>query len=105
MANRYVLMDTTKGLIKFELFEDEAPITTTNFATLVESGFYNGLNFHRYVSGFVVQGGDPLGTGMGGSKKTIPLEVSPKLKHDGAGVVRWPARLIPTAHPVSSTSP
>lgn len=87
MANRYVLMDTTKGPIKFELFEDLAPITTANFASLVESGFYNGLNFHRYEPGFVIQGGDPLGTGMGGSKQTIPLEVTPQLKHDSAGVV------------------
>jgi len=87
MANRYVLMDTTKGPIKFELFEELAPITTTNFATLVENGFYNGLNFHRYEPGFVIQGGDPLGTGMGGSKHTIPLEVTQKLKHDDAGVV------------------
>ncbi|MCW3100819.1 MAG: Peptidyl-prolyl cis-trans isomerase (rotamase)-cyclophilin family [Chthonomonadaceae bacterium] len=87
MANRYVLMDTTQGPIKFELFEDLAPITTTNFANLVESGFYNGLNFHRYEPGFVIQGGDPLGTGMGGSKQTIPLEVTKHLRHDAAGVV------------------
>ncbi len=87
MANRYVLMDTNKGPIKIELFEDLAPITTTNFASLVETGFYNGLNFHRYEPGFVIQGGDPLGTGMGGSKQTIPLEVSQQLKHDAAGVV------------------
>lgn len=87
MANRYVLMDTTKGPIKFELFEELAPLTTANFITLVESGFYNGLNFHRYEPGFVIQGGDPLGTGMGGSKHTIPLEVTSQLKHDAAGAV------------------
>ncbi len=87
MANRVAVMDTNKGIIKFELFEELAPETTKNFISLVETGFYNGLTFHRYVDGFVVQGGDPLGTGMGGSKKTIPLEVSPQLKHDAAGVV------------------
>ena len=87
MANRFVLMDTTKGPIKFELFEELAPLTTANFITLVESGFYNGLNFHRYEPGFVIQGGDPLGTGMGGSKHTIPLEVTAQLKHDGPGAV------------------
>lgn len=87
MANRYVLMDTTKGPIKFELFEELAPLTTANFISLVESGFYNELNFHRYEPDFVIQGGDPLGTGMGGSKHTIPLEVSPQLKHDAAGIV------------------
>ncbi len=87
MANRYILMDTTKGPIKFELFENLAPITTANFVALVEKGFYNGLNFHRYEPGFVIQGGDPLGTGMGGAPQTIPLEVTPELKHDAAGVV------------------
>lgn len=87
MANRYVLMDTTKGPIKIELYEDQAPITATNFATLVENGFYNGLTFHRYEPNFVIQGGDPLGTGMGGSKQTIPLEVTPQLKHDDAGII------------------
>lgn len=87
MANRYVLMETSKGPIKFELFEDLAPVTSTNFASLVEKGFYNGLTFHRYEPGFVVQGGDPLGNGTGGSGKTIPLEVTPALKHDAAGVV------------------
>lgn len=80
-------MDTTKGPIKFEIFEDLAPETAANFISLVEKGFYNGLTFHRYVEGFVVQGGDPLGTGLGGSPKTISLEVTPQLKHDAAGVV------------------
>ena len=87
MANRYGLMDTTKGPIKFALFEHLAPITTTNFVKLVERGFYNELTFHRYVPGFVIQGGDPHGTGMGGSDQTIPLEVTPQPKHDAAGVV------------------
>ena len=64
-----------------------APITAQNFISLVQSGFYDGLKFHRYVKDFVIQGGDPLGTGMGGSGKTIPLEVTPQLKHDAPGVV------------------
>lgn len=87
MANRIAVLDTTKGIIKFELYEDKAPITAQNFIGLAESGFYNGLAFHRYAKGFVIQGGDPLGNGMGGSSKTIPLEVTPELKHDAAGVV------------------
>ncbi len=87
MANRTAVLDTNKGVIRFELFEDLAPITTQNFIDLAQSGFYTGLTFHRYEPGFVIQGGDPTGTGTGSSKRTIPLEVSPKLKHDDAGAV------------------
>lgn len=87
MANRTAVLETTQGTIRFELFEDLAPKTALNFIELTEQGFYNGLKFHRYEPGFVIQGGDPLGTGMGGSKKTIELEVTPALKHDRAGVV------------------
>jgi len=87
MANRTAVLNTTQGVIKFELFEDQAPITAGNFIGLAERGFYNGLTFHRYVEGFVIQGGDPDGNGMGGSGKTIPLEVKPGLGHDAAGVV------------------
>lgn len=87
MANRTAVLDTTKGVIKFELYEDLAPVTAQNFIELTERGFYNGLTFHRYEPGFVIQGGDPRGNGTGGSGKTIPLEVTPQLKHDAAGVV------------------
>lgn len=87
MANRTAVLDTTKGVIKFELFEDLAPVTAQNFIELAQRKFYDGLKFHRYVSGFVIQGGDPRGDGMGGSERTIPLEVTPQLKHDAAGVV------------------
>ncbi len=62
------------GIIKVELFEDEAPITVANFLSLVETGFYDGLTFHRVVSGFVVQGGDPNADGSGGSDETIKGE-------------------------------
>jgi len=81
------VLETSKGTVKFVLFTKKAPITAKNFIDLTNKGFYNGLTFHRYVEGFVIQGGDPQGTGMGGSGKTIPLEVSPELKHDVAGVV------------------
>jgi cyclophilin family peptidyl-prolyl cis-trans isomerase len=86
-TGRIVRMETTKGLIRFGLYEAEAPITTGNFAGLVEREFYNGLAFHRVEPGFCAQGGDPEGTGMGGSEKRIPLEICPDLKHDAAGVV------------------
>ena len=62
------------GTIALELDADVAPITVENFAELVNKGFYNGLTFHRIISGFMIQGGDPQGTGMGGSDKEIKGE-------------------------------
>lgn len=62
------------GKIQVELDADTAPITVTNFINLVNEKFYDGLTFHRIVEGFMIQGGDPLGTGMGGSDKTIKGE-------------------------------
>ncbi len=62
------------GTIEVELYADEAPISVTNFLKLAGEGFYDGLTFHRIISGFMIQGGDPLGTGMGGSDETIKGE-------------------------------
>ncbi|MDP3728849.1 MAG: peptidylprolyl isomerase [bacterium] len=70
----YAVMETSKGTIKVLLYEETA-ITKENFVSLIEEGFYNGLTFHRYEPGFVIQGGDPNGDGTGGSEKTIALEV------------------------------
>ncbi|MBI5043107.1 MAG: peptidylprolyl isomerase [Nitrospirae bacterium] len=84
---RFAVIETNKGTIKFKLFENDAPITAKNFIDLANKGFYNNLKFHRVEPGFVIQGGDPKGDGSGGSEKTIPLEVTPELKHDSAGVV------------------
>lgn len=64
------------GDIEVELYADEAPITVANFLSLVEDGFYNGLTFHRIIDGFMIQGGDPLGNGTGGSSETIKGEFS-----------------------------
>ncbi|PYP90005.1 MAG: peptidylprolyl isomerase [Blastocatellia bacterium AA13] len=93
MANSTAVMETNKGRITIELYEDKAPITTGNFIDLIKRGFYNGLGFHRYEPGFVIQGGDPRGNGTGGfiddtgRERTIPLEVTPELKHGAAGAV------------------
>ena len=62
------------GTIKVKLAPEAAPITVENFVSLAKSGFYNGLTFHRIISGFMMQGGDPDGTGMGGSDKNIKGE-------------------------------
>ncbi len=83
---RIVNIETNKGIIKFVLFEEKAPVTTKNFIDLAQSRFFDGLTFHRYVPGFVVQGGDPKGDGTGGSPNTIPLEVNSALKHDEGAV-------------------
>ena len=64
------------GEIKLELDGDTAPITVKNFTELAKSGFYDGLTFHRIISGFMIQGGDPNGNGTGGSDKTIKGEFS-----------------------------
>jgi cyclophilin family peptidyl-prolyl cis-trans isomerase len=74
-TNPQVMMETTQGPIIVELFPD-VPNTTQNFIDLVSKKFYDGLTFHRYVPGFVIQGGDPLGTGIGGSDQNIRLEIT-----------------------------
>ena len=66
MANRTAVIQTNKGTIRFELLEDEAPKTTENFIKLAEKGYYDGVIFHRVIKGFMIQGGDPTGTGRGG---------------------------------------
>jgi len=66
MANRTAVLQTNKGTIRFELLESDAPKTTENFITLAERGYYDGIIFHRVIDGFMIQGGDPTGTGRGG---------------------------------------
>jgi cyclophilin family peptidyl-prolyl cis-trans isomerase len=66
MANRTAVIQTNKGTIRFELLEADAPKTTENFITLAERGYYDGVIFHRVIKGFMIQGGDPTGTGRGG---------------------------------------
>ncbi len=86
MPNRTAILETTKGTIKFELYETEAPITTKNFIDLAQKGFYNGLTFHRVIRGFMIQGGCPKGDGTGGPGYTIRDEFHPKLKHTKGAV-------------------
>jgi peptidyl-prolyl cis-trans isomerase B (cyclophilin B) len=62
------------GIIDIELYEDKAPVTVANFKKLVSEGFYDGLIFHRVIAGFMIQGGDPTGTGCGGSDENIKGE-------------------------------
>ena len=83
----YVKMETSMGTIKIKLFTDKAPITAGNFKKLVNQGFYDGIIFHRVIDGFMIQGGDPTGTGTGGSKERIKDEFGPGLKHSKAGIL------------------
>ncbi|CUU80051.1 peptidylprolyl isomerase [Campylobacter hyointestinalis] len=79
---KYAVIKTDKGDMIAELFADEAPQAVTNFATLATSGFYDGLNFHRVIPNFVIQGGCPLGTGTGGPGWRIKCEcVNQKHRH------------------------
>lgn len=65
-GGKHAVIDTDKGPIEIEFFADEAPVAVENFRLLAEHGYYNGLTFHRIVRGFMIQGGDPEGTGRGG---------------------------------------
>ena len=87
MANRVATFDTNMGTFKIELFEDRAPVTTKNFIDLAQKNFYDGVIFHRVIDGFMIQGGDPTGTGRGGPGHTIKDEFHPLLKHDAEGVL------------------
>ncbi|PKM92110.1 MAG: peptidylprolyl isomerase, partial [Euryarchaeota archaeon HGW-Euryarchaeota-1] len=80
-------IETNKGTIKIELFTDKAPKTTQNFIDLANKGFYDGVIFHRVIPGFMIQGGDPTGTGTGGPGYKINDEFHPDLKHDKKGIL------------------
>ncbi len=89
-ANPVVVMETTMGTIELELFAKETPKTVENFLGLTRKGYYNGIIFHRVIDNFMIQGGDPTGTGRGGESiwgKKFEDEIHPKLKHDAAGIL------------------
>ncbi|CAF0766943.1 unnamed protein product [Adineta steineri] len=86
----YVTLDTSMGKMIIELYWDHAPNTCRNFAELARRGYYNSTKFHRVVKDFIVQGGDPTGTGRGGASiygKYFNDEITPLLKHTGAGII------------------
>ena len=85
--NRKIKFTTNKGVFVAEMFEDKAPLTTKNFIELVEKGFYDGIIFHRVIDGFMIQGGDPTGSGMGGPGYKIKDEFGEGLKHDDEGIL------------------
>ena len=81
--NKKVLLETNKGDIKIELYSNDMPITAGNFEKLVNNGFYNGVIFHRVIDGFMIQGGDPTGTGIGGPGYSIKDEFSNNRNNGG----------------------
>ncbi len=80
-------MHTSKGIMKFELYDDAAPIAAGNFIKLIKSGYYDGLSFHRVIPNFVVQGGCPDGTGAGGPGYSIPCETKGDKQYHDKGVL------------------
>jgi peptidyl-prolyl cis-trans isomerase B (cyclophilin B) len=81
------VIKTDKGDIRLELYHDEAPLTVANFVNLAERGYYDGVTFHRVISNFMIQGGDPTGTGSGGPGYRFEDEFHPRRRHDGPGVL------------------
>jgi len=90
MENKTVVLETTQGIIEIKLFPEIAPKACENFTKLVEKGYYNGIIFHRVIKDFMIQGGDPTGTGRGGESvwgKPFEDEFSPNLKFDKPGIL------------------
>ena len=79
------IFETSKGTIRVDLLPEKAPVTVANFVNLVGHGFYNGLNFHRVIPDFMIQGGCPQGTGTGGPGYRFEDEFDPELRHSEPG--------------------
>jgi cyclophilin family peptidyl-prolyl cis-trans isomerase len=86
-ARPIAVFETSMGNFKIELFDDLAPMTCRSFMDLAERNFYDGTIFHRVIDDFMIQGGDPTGTGTGGPGYTIPDEFGPGLAHDSEGIL------------------
>ena len=83
----YAHFETSMGNFTIELFEKQVPNTVENFVKLAETNFYNGVIFHRVIDGFMIQGGDPTGTGRGGPGYKFADEFHPQLKHNSEGIL------------------
>ncbi len=80
-------IETNKGKIELELYNDKVPLTVANFVNLANRGYYNGIKFHRVIANFMIQTGDPLGNGTGGPGYKFEDEFDDSLKHDSAGIL------------------
>lgn len=86
VKEKLVVIETTMGVMKARLFREKAPETAKNFQTLIEKGYYDKIIFHRVIDKFMIQGGDPTGTGSGGPGYKIKDEFHPDLKHTKKGL-------------------
>ena len=86
MQDIRIIVKTDKGDIEGVLYPSKAPVTVANFLNLAKRGYYNGITFHRVIPNFMVQGGDPTGTGSGGPGYRFEDECTPELKHDKPGI-------------------
>ena len=81
------IIQTNKGEIRIELYGDQTPVTVANFVNLAQRGYYDGITFHRVIANFMIQGGDPTGTGRGGPGYRFEDEFVPSLRHDRPGIL------------------
>lgn len=86
-SSLFAVIETNKGTIKLELYADKVPLTVANFVNLAQRGFYDGIVFHRVIPDFMVQTGDPTGTGRGGPGYRFRDEIDMSLKHTGPGTL------------------
>ena len=85
--NITAVIDTSKGPIRLNLYPDQTPVTVASFVNLAKRGFYDGLNFHRVIGDFMIQGGCPMGTGTGGPGYRFEDEFNDDLRHDSPGIL------------------
>lgn len=83
----HATIKTNKGDIRVELYADQTPLTVANFVNLAKRGYYDGVTFHRVIANFMIQGGDPTGTGRGGPGYRFEDEFVSSLRHDGPGIL------------------
>ena len=100
MPDIRIIVKTSKGDIEGTLYPSKAPVTVANFLNLAKRGYYDGITFHRVIPDFMIQGGDPTGTGRGGPGYTFEDECRPDLKHDKPGIFS----MANTGRPVTNGS-
>jgi peptidyl-prolyl cis-trans isomerase B (cyclophilin B) len=100
MPDIRIIVTTSKGNIEGTLFPSKTPVTVANFLNLAKQGYYNEVTFHRVIPNFMIQGGDPTGTGRGGPGYTFEDECRPDLKHDKPGIFS----MANTGRPVTNGS-
>ncbi len=86
MQDIRIILNTDRGNIEATIFASKVPMTAANYLNLAKRGYYNGIKFHRVIADFMIQGGDPTGTGSGGPGYRFADEIAPSLKHSKPGI-------------------